>query len=711
MTNSIFITGTGTGVGKTLVTGLLGRLLTEKGKKVITQKWVQTGCAGVSEDIAAHMRVIGCGDKYFGSYRSDMAPYVLKFPSSPHLAASIEKERIDPGRIERSFRRLARDFDVVIVEGTGGLMVPIDEGTVIADIAEKLCLNTLIVAENRLGVINQTLLTVESLRKRKLRIVGIIFNRLSESGDDLILKDNMRIVGKLTGEEILGELEYNRDTDALYGKFRPAGERIFERLTPSTPGVATPGVATPGVATPGVATSGVEEGSLIQRDMKYIWHPYTQMKDCESLPPVPVARAEGVKLYDYDGNFYYDTISSWWCNVHGHNHPVIKSAIKRQLDTVQHILFAGFTHRPAVELAERLVGITPRNLTKVFYSDNGSTAVEVALKMSFQYWQNTGKEGKTRFLSLDMAYHGDTVGAMSVSGVDLFNRRFKPLFFKAFKVPTPYCYRCPFGKKRGECALECLRQAEEILRHNADRISAIVIEPVLMGAAGMIVYPLEYLKGIWDLSRKYNVHLIADEIATGFGRTGKMFACEHAEIEPDFMCLSKGITSGYLPMGATLTTEEVYKAFYDDYGKLKTFFHGHTFTGNPVSCAAAVASIDLFGTEGTLEKVPEINSRLGSFLREMSALSIVGDTRGIGAVGAMELVKDKRTREPFGPDERIGMEVYEMGLKKKLLFRPLGNVIYFFLPLCVGRDEMDDIFQKAADVIHSASQNRGFPVK
>ena len=438
---------------------------------------------------------------------------------------------------------------------------------------------------------------------------------------------------------------------------------------------------------------------LVKRDLKYIWHPYTQMKDTEGMPPIPISRAEGVKLFDQEGNFYYDTISSWWCNVHGHNHPHIKAAIKEQLDSLEHVLFAGFTHKPAVELAEKLVRITPENLTKVFFSDNGSTAVEVAMKMSFQYWANTGKKEKTRFLSLDMAYHGDTVGAMSVSGIGPFNEKFKPLFFDTFRVPTPYCYRCPMGRNREECSVDCLGAAEEVLKENAGGIAAIVIEPLLLGAGGMIVYPVEYLKGIWELSRKYEVHLIADEVATGFGRTGKMFACEHAGIRPDFMCLSKGVTSGYLPMGVTLTTEEVFGAFYDDHDKLKTFYHGHTYTANPLACAAAIASLELFGREKTLEKAAAISDMLGSFLDDVSAHAIVGDTRMIGVVGALELVKDKETGTPFEAEERIGLEVYKLGLKRNLLLRPLGNVIYFFLPLCVTPQELADIFSRAAEVM------------
>ncbi|MGB3114342.1 MAG: adenosylmethionine--8-amino-7-oxononanoate transaminase, partial [Candidatus Omnitrophota bacterium] len=411
----------------------------------------------------------------------------------------------------------------------------------------------------------------------------------------------------------------------------------------------------------------MDKQDLIRRDLKYNWHPYTQMKDCEEMPPIPISRAEGIKLYDYDGNFYYDTISSWWCNVHGHNNPVIKNAIKKQLDSVEHVLFAGFTHKPAVDLAERLVALTPADLTRVFYSDNGSTAVEVALKMSLQYWKNNGVGDKTRFVSLDMAYHGDTIGTMSISGVDLFNSKFKPVFFDSFKVQTPYCYRCPLDKNREECSVECLGAVEEVLKENAGEISAVVIEPLLLGAGGMIVYPVEYLKRVWDLCREYNVHLIVDEVATGFGRTGKMFACEHAGVEPDFMCLSKGITSGYLPLGATLMTEEIYKAFYDDHDKLKTFYHGHTYTANPVSCAAAIASIDLFKSENSLENAGVINRSLGSFLSEMAELPFVGDVRSIGVVGAMELVKDKKTKEPFGLNERVGIEIYKLGLKDNLI--------------------------------------------
>lgn len=704
MNYSIFITGTDTDVGKTVVTGLLARFLSERGIKTVTQKWVQTGCRDISEDIISHMTLMGPGQDHLKTHLRDMSPYVLKFPASPHLAAGLENRTLNAGVIKDSFLRLSGNFDCVIAEGSGGALVPFDEDTLLIDIVKELSIPALIVAENRLGAINQTLLTVEALRTRGIRIMGIVFNRLTEKGDNLIYEDNVRIIGKISGETVFGELPYCDNTGSLYENFRPIGDKLLEKEWGQPPVSLKNGHGATGSCPRVPARRTTHDAqretsdNLIKSDLKHLWHPYTQMKDCESLPPIPIEYAKGVKLFDHAGNFYYDTISSWWCNVHGHNHPAIKNAIKRQLDSLDHVLFAGFTHEPAVKLAEKLVSISPEGLSKVFYSDNGSTAVEVAMKMSCQYRHNTGEPARMGFLSLDAGYHGDTIGAMSVSGPGIFNKKFEKLFFRSFKAPAPYCYRCPCGQDKNSCSLDCLGRMEEILSANRGNISAIIIEPLLMGAGGMIIYPAEYLKGVYELSRKYDVHLIADEVATGFGRTGKMFACEHAGITPDFMCLSKGITSGSLPLGATLTTDDIFRAFYDDHDKLKTFYHGHTFTGNPLSCAAALASTGLFESERTLERVPEINARLAAFLDAMSGLKTVGDTRHIGVVGAVELVKDKGTKEPFGLKERIGYEIYKEGLRHHLLLRPLGHIIYFFLPLCVNAEELDDIFHKASTV-------------
>ena len=678
------MTSTDTGVGKTVISGLLFRFLLAHGIRATTQKWVQTGCHQTSEDVEKHCEI--AASAYPHNLKDETEPYVFNFPASPHLAASMENVNIDTDRLKDSHRILTDAYDFVIVEGSGGPMVPLNSSKLVVDIAADLGISALLITENRLGAINQVLSSVAALENRGVPVFGIIFNRISPGGDENILTDNLNIVEKFTGK-VLGELPYSEDLDVLCESFQQIGTKIWGHS--SARAYAPTGRVSP-------------PSDTLKKDLEYVWHPYTQMKDCETLPPILIDRAGGVKLFDADGNFYYDTISSWWCNVHGHNHPDIKKAIKEQLDKIEHVLFAGFTHKPAVELAERLVSITPRNLTKVFYSDDGSTAVEVALKMSFQFWQNIGVEGKTKFLSLDAAYHGDTLGAMSVSGVDLFNKRFSPLFFDSFKAPSPYCYRCSAGREKGKCSLECLDRMEKILKENAKNIAAIILEPILMGAGGMIIYPPEYLTGVKKLSLKYGVHLILDEIAAGFGRTGKMFASEHAGVEPDIMCLSKGLTSGYLPIAATLTTKNIFDAFYDNYSELKTFYHGHTYTANPLACAAGIAAVGLFEKENTLDNVPKINAALNSFLESLKDHPVVGDIRSIGAVGAIELVKDKRTKEPFGIKERVGLEIYKEGLKNNLLLRPLGNIVYFFLPLSLTDAELKDIFDSTHKTLTKA---------
>ncbi|MEW5692266.1 MAG: adenosylmethionine--8-amino-7-oxononanoate transaminase [Candidatus Hydrogenedentota bacterium] len=442
----------------------------------------------------------------------------------------------------------------------------------------------------------------------------------------------------------------------------------------------------------------------IKKDLKYNWHPYTQMKDCQTLPPILIEKAKGLKLYDSKGNFYYDTISSWWCNVHGHNHPFMVKAIKDQLNKLDHVLFAGFTHKPAILLSEKLISISPPNLTKVFYSDNGSTAVEVALKMSFQYWKNKGIKDKNRFVSLDSAYHGDTIGSMSVSGISLFSEIFKPLYIQHYKVPTPYCYRCPVNKNQKDCRIECLKPLEILIRKNERRISAIIIEPLLLAASGMIIYPKEFLKKVDILVKKYNIHLILDEVATGFGRTGKMFACEYCDIKPDFLCLSKGITSGTLPLAATLTTEDIYQAFYDDYINKKTFYHGHTYTANPISCSAALASLEIFEKDDTLTKIQPLIKIFHQLMERFLDIQIIGDVRYIGLVGAIELVRNRNTKQRFDFKERIGFKIYKMGLKKRVILRPLGDIIYFYLPFCITKNEINYILSATYEIIRSLSK-------
>jgi adenosylmethionine-8-amino-7-oxononanoate aminotransferase len=418
------------------------------------------------------------------------------------------------------------------------------------------------------------------------------------------------------------------------------------------------------------------------------------MSTLATEPPLLIDRAEGLFLFDAEGNRYYDAISSWWCVVHGHGHPGIREAVARQMERLDHVLFAGVTHEPAVRLASRLAAIAPEGLSRVFFSDNGSTAVEVALKMSLQCWRNLGREERTGFVCLDRGYHGDTTGCMSVSGVEAFLRAFRPILFPARRVPAPYCYRCPVGKRYPECGVSCVDALGDALREGGDTIAAVILEPLLLGAGGMIVYPSEYLSRAAAFAREHGAHLILDEVATGFGRTGTMFACEQAGVSPDFLCLSKGLTGGTMPLAATLTTAEVYNSFLGSPDSGKTFHHGHTYTANPIGCAAALASLDLFEEEELVDRVARLSPRLAEGVRELAELPMVGDVRGIGMVAALELVRDKETKEPLPGTAPLFRDIRHEGLRRGLFLRPLGNVVYLFLPPAVTRDPLDDILDR-----------------
>jgi adenosylmethionine---8-amino-7-oxononanoate aminotransferase len=431
--------------------------------------------------------------------------------------------------------------------------------------------------------------------------------------------------------------------------------------------------------------------SLTNRDLACIWHPYTQMKT--AMPPLPVVRGEGVYLFTEDGRRLLDGISSWWVNIHGHAHPALNAALAAQAAKLEHVLFAGATHEPAVALAERLREILPPGLTRIFYSDNGSTAVEVALKMAWQYWKNRG-EARRDFIALHHAYHGDTVGAMSLGESTAFSKPFEGLLFPVHRVHSPYCYRCPLGLKRAECAIDCLGDLERALGERRGSVAAVIVEPMLQGAGGMIVWPAEFLSGVRRLCDRYDTLMIADEVLTGFGRTGRMFACEHATVRPDLMCLSKALTAGYLPLAVTAATERIYEAFLDD-DRRKAFFHGHSYTANPLGCAVALASLALFRTEGTLSRVKAMEKQFRERLEPLRGLRIVGDVRGIGGLAAIELVT-----ESGGYFDSIGSRLYEEFLKRGLLLRPLGSILYFMPPYAISDREVDWAFDQITEVLH-----------
>lgn len=430
---------------------------------------------------------------------------------------------------------------------------------------------------------------------------------------------------------------------------------------------------------------------LQRKDLQYIWHPCSQMKDYEDFPPIVVDRAEGVYLYDTDGRRYLDIVSSWWCNLLGHCHPRINAAIARQLNRLEHVIFCNFTHEPAIALCERLGKIVPPGLAKFNFSDNGSAAVECALKMSFQYHRQTGNPQRTRFMTLSDAYHGETLGALSVGGVDLYSDIYRPLLLDVLRADAPDCFRCPYGKRRESCATECFASAERLLAAHGSQTAAFIVEPLLQGAAGMRIYPPVYLRKLRSACSRHGVLLIADEIATGFGRTGRMFAFDHAGVSPDILCISKGLTGGYLPMAITIATQEIYDAFYADYGEGKAFMHSHTYSGNPLACAAALAVQDILHEDDILARA----AVTGDYLHEKLQASLgghphVGEIRRIGLVNAIELVSNRDTKAPFDSRLRTGYAVYRNALPKGLLLRPLGDVLYFNPPLTITAAEIDE---------------------
>jgi adenosylmethionine---8-amino-7-oxononanoate aminotransferase len=443
--------------------------------------------------------------------------------------------------------------------------------------------------------------------------------------------------------------------------------------------------------------------SLAARDLRVVWHPCTQMKDHETLPMVAIRRGRGAWLEDYDGRRYLDAISSWWVNLFGHSNPRINAAVAAQVGELEHVIFAGFTHEPAVRLAEQLVALTPANLTRCFLADNGSAAVEVAIKMSFHYWRNRGLHGKTRFMTLQNSYHGETLGALAVGNVELYKTLYKPLLMDVLTAPSPDCYYRESGESWEAYSLRQFAHMERLLAENAPQLAAVIVEPLVQCAGGMRMYHPVYLTRLREACTRYGVHLIADEIAVGFGRTGTLFACEQAGISPDFLCLSKGLTGGYLPLSAVMTTEDVYGAFYDEYANLTAFLHSHSYTGNPLACAAALATLGIFAQDGVIEGNRAKADYLGRRARELEDHPHVSEVRQCGMILAVEFVKDKRSREPYPWTERRGQRIYRHSLDQGVLLRPIGNVVYFMPPYIVDEAEMDLMVKAAADGIELAT--------
>ena len=439
----------------------------------------------------------------------------------------------------------------------------------------------------------------------------------------------------------------------------------------------------------------LDKETLVAWDKRYLWHPFTQMRDWLAEDPVIIERGEGCYLIAIDGNRYIDGTASMWTNVHGHNHPQLNTALKTQLGKIAHTTLLGCSNIPAIQLAQKLVEITPVGLNKVFYSDNGSTAVEIALKMAYQYWQHKGESQRKLFIHFDKAYHGDTIGAMSVGGIDSFHTTFDSLLFKGVRVSIPETYHpsrdADTSGSNVSTITDWIRAVEAALSENAGQIAGIILEPLIQGAGGMLVAPKGFLKALSTLAKAWKVLLIADEVMTGFGRTGKMWACEHEDVTPDILCTAKGLTAGYLPLAATLTTDDIYDAFLGEYRDLKTFFHGHTFTGNPLACAVALENIAIFERENLLSHIQPTIAHFRNRLQDFYALPHVGDVRVCGLAAGVELMKNPDTHAPYPFEEKVGIRVCKAALAQGAMLRPLVNTIVLMPPLQITISELDTL--------------------
>lgn len=461
---------------------------------------------------------------------------------------------------------------------------------------------------------------------------------------------------------------------------------------------------------------------LVDMDRRYVWHPFTQHSLWNQVDPLIIVGGEGEYLIGADGRRYIDGHSSMWCNLHGHHRAEIDRAIIEQLGKVAHSTQLGLASPPAIELARRLIEIAPPGLAKVFYSDDGSTALEVACKMAFAYWRHRGKKGRDRFIALGNAYHGDTVGAVSIGGIDLFHRLYRPMLFETYLAPSPYCYRCPLGKTNpppapgagshagsvtyasDSCGLACAGELENLLERHAGRVAAVVVEPLVQCAGGIITSPPGYLRRVRELCDRHEVLLIADEVATGFGRTGRMFACEHEGVTPDLLCLSKGLTGGYLPLAATLATQEIYDAFLGPIDGGRTFYHGHTYTGNPLACAAALASLEVFESDRTLEGVVSKSRDLQAGLSRLASHPHVGDIRQCGLIAGVEIVRNKATREPYPYGMQAGARICARAREHGVILRPLADVIVILPPLSISKKSLDCILDVVQSCLDEAMQ-------
>lgn len=681
------VLGTDTSVGKTAITALLTRTYKRLGVDAAPFKPVATG----SRTRDGHTTWVDVNFLSLASGMDEEKIALCRFhkPLSPHLAAGAEGERISISPIVERFYELSSKYDAVLVEGVGGLMVPLNESELFIDLVEEIGLPALIVARPHLGTINHTLLTVDALRRRGLPIAGIVINRYPQSPDETERK-NPGELSKLTGLPVIGVVPeiagFSVEEPCLGVLDQHLDLLELDRLV----------------------LEGSDHGRAIEADAKYVWHPFTPMSEYLSEEPHPlmIVKGKGCHLIDSNGRRYLDGVSSLWVTLHGHRCKEIDEALQSQLNKIAHSTLLGLANEPSALLAEELVKIAPKGLSKVFYSDNGSTAMEVGLKVAYQYWQQSGHPKRKEFITFVNAYHGDTLGAVSVGGLELFHAKFGPLLFNSHLVPAAYCYRCPVGDRHPECKLRCIDEFETLLSERHEEIAGVVLEPKVQGAAGILVQPPGYLRRIAELCRRYGVLLIVDEVATGFGRTGPLFACEHEDIAPDIMTIAKGLTGGYLPLAATLFKDEIYEAFLGAFEEHRTFYHGHTYTGNPLAASAALANIDLLVNGDLLQQARNRARLFGGLLEPLRDLRHVGEVRNCGLMAGVELVEDIESGKCFPESARTGRRVILRARERGVIVRPLGDVVVMTPTLSIGEAELEQLVDVVRWAIEAITEGR-----
>jgi adenosylmethionine-8-amino-7-oxononanoate transaminase/dethiobiotin synthase len=661
-----FVVGTDTGVGKTVVTGALARLLQERGLDVGVMKPVETGCEVrdgwlVPEDASW---LAGLVYPEPDVLLDRVCPVRYGLPAAPAVAARHEGHVLDWPAIHAAADTLSRDVQVLLLEGAGGALVPLDDHHTILDAAARLGASVLVVGRAGLGGINHAALTIRAVQDAGLPCLGFVLSDPPGEADRPALAENSAWIARLTGAPYLGTVPpvHDRSPAALVSTCRDALAPVLEALVSRLD--------------PGDRERRARR--LEEADKRLLWHPFTQMADFVREDQVLVEHATGAELVDTLGRVYLDANSSLWVNLHGHRHPRLMAALREQLGRLDHSTMLGLGNVPAVELAERLVAIAPPGLTRVFYSDNGSTAVEAALKMAFQHWHQVGKPERRKFAALEGAYHGDTLGAVSVGGISMFHGVYAPMLFEVVRVPFP-------DGEGWETDLE------RCFAEHGPELAAFVTEPLIQGASGMRLLPPGHLRRVRELCDRYDVLLVVDEVATGFGRTGRMFACEHEGVAPDLMAVAKGLTGGTLPLAATLATERVYAGFLGEYARLRTFFHGHSYTGNPLACAAAIASLDLFREEDTLARIADLAAGLEVARVRAARSPHVGATRQLGAIAALDLVRPGG--EPYRWEEKVGIRVCQAARDHGVLVRPIGNTLVVMPPYAVTPPQLERLFQ------------------